>query len=131
MRSQNHSNALLVELMIIIAFFMLSATMLMQVFSAAKKQGDKADMLNRALTDAQNIAEVMYASDNSEEALAGMGFVCEDGIWIMAEDETIAMVTLEEEESGAGVMEKQYIRILKDDEELIALPGAKYREAER
>ena len=128
MRSQNHSNALLVELMIIIAFFMLSATMLMQVFSAARKQGYKADMLNSALIEAQNIAEIMYASDNSEEALADMGFACENGIWRLEEEDTVALVTLETEELGSGIMEKQYIRILKDEEELIALPGARYRE---
>ena len=131
MKAQNHSNALLVELMIIIAFFMLSATMLMQVFSAARKQGDRADMLNKALIEAQNIAEIIYASDNSEEALAGMGFVCENDIWKLEQDDTVALVTLETEELNAGVMEKQSVRILKDEEELIVLPGAKYREVER
>ena len=131
MKSQNHSNALLVELMIIIAFFMLSATMLMQVFSAAKQQGDKADILNKALIDAQNIAEIMYTSDNSEEALAGMGFVCENGVWRMEADNTVTLVTLETQDLSSGVMEKQNIRIFKGEEELISLPGAKYREVVR
>ena len=45
MRTGRSSNALLVELLIVIAFFMLSATILMQVFAGARTQSDRAERI--------------------------------------------------------------------------------------
>ena len=42
MKTGNRSNALLVELLIVVLFFMLAATVLLQVFTGASDQGTRA-----------------------------------------------------------------------------------------
>ena len=61
-RSYGHGNVLLVELLIVVAFFMLAASFLMQMFAAARKQGEDAGLLNEVLVSAQNTAELLYAA---------------------------------------------------------------------
>ena len=128
MRSINRSNALLVELLIVIAFFMLSSTVILQLFSAARAQSDSAQTLLKAQTDAQNVAEVLYASDNAEKALEDMGFVEEYGVWKLIEGRRITEVEENTEEQGAGVMYSAQVRIIENGKEVINLPVARYEE---
>ena len=129
MKSAGHSNALLVELLIVAAFFMLSATFLVQMFSAAKMQGEKAEDLNQVLVEAQNIAERLYAAPDPEEALAGMGFSGADGVWSRKTgDDLTAEVRLQTEPGSAGILNMQTVRICRDGETLIELPVARYEE---
>ena len=67
MKTHNRSNALLVELMIVILFFMLSATILLQVFAASTNQSRNADITTRALTGAQNTADRLYAAPDAQK----------------------------------------------------------------
>ena len=130
MKSHGHSNALLLELMIAVAFFILSAAVLMQVFAASHKQSERAGVLTQALCDAQNIAEKLYASDNAGQLLEEMGFSEEDGIWKYAQGSIITEVSIEEQILPDGILEMQNVRMLKDGEELIMLPSSRYREVQ-
>ena len=49
MKSGSRSNALLVELLIVVMFFMLSSTVLLQVFATARTQSDRAALMIQAL----------------------------------------------------------------------------------
>ena len=129
MKSGNRSNALLVELLIVIMFFMLSATFLMQVFSAARNQGEQADAYNRALVDAQNLAEQLYAAEDPEDQLGRLGFASDDGIWQMESDGLVTEVTLSEEAGNHGMLRQDSVTVYQDGKELITLPVAKYVEA--
>ena len=51
MKSGNRSNALLVELLIVVMFFMLSSTVLLQVFSTARNQSRRAELMTDALEE--------------------------------------------------------------------------------
>ena len=42
MKGNHYGNALLVELLIVVLFFMLSSTVLLQLFASARNQGAKA-----------------------------------------------------------------------------------------
>ena len=64
-RSTNRSNALLVELLIVVMFFMLSATVLLQVFAAARNQSRQAERMIGALNTAQNVADELYAAEDA------------------------------------------------------------------
>ena len=69
MKSENHANALLVELLIVIFFFMLGATILVQVFERSYHQGQKAQIGIYALSEAQNAADRLYQADDVEAEL--------------------------------------------------------------
>ena len=53
MRNNNRSNILLVEILIAVLFFMLSATVLMRVFVTARNMTVRSGVEAAALTDAQ------------------------------------------------------------------------------
>ena len=90
MKPKNHSNALLIELLIVVFFFMISATVLLRLFSEARSQSKKAEILAAATVQAQNVAEQLYASNDREEKLLQLGFAGqEDGWTLLKEDYTI------------------------------------------
>ncbi len=128
MRSNNRSNALLVELLIVVLFFMLASTVLLQVFVKARNMSEKSGWITRALTEAQNVSERLAASDDPEAALADLGFAPQGDAWVLAEDGFVTEVVLSAEDRAAGKMRRQEVRVLKDGEELLSLPGARYQE---
>ena len=74
MDNRNRSNVLLVEILIAVLFFMLSATVVVQVFVTAHNLTAKAGVETRALAEAQNVAEALYAADDVDEALEALAF---------------------------------------------------------
>ena len=134
MRSGSHSNALLVELLIVVLFFMISATVLMQIFSAARMQGEKSGELTRAGADAQNLAEVLSSSEDPEKVLMEIGFIPDNGIntqYKLEEDGLVTLVQCFEEAMGSGILKRQQIEIYKDDSLLIELPAVRYQEGQQ
>lgn len=131
-RSYGHGNVLLVELLIVVAFFMLAASFLMQMFAAARKQGEDAGLLNEVLVSAQNTAELLYAAEDPETALTELGFVSDPdadaGIWRSESEGLVTEVQMQEEATDAGRLATQTVRVLRDGEQLIELPVAKYEE---
>ena len=131
-RSYGHGNVLLVELLIVVAFFMLAAAFLMQMFAAARAQGEDAGLLDEVLVSAQNTAELLYAAEDPEMALAELGFVNDpdaaSGIWRSESEGLVTEVQMQEEATDAGRLVTQTVRVLRDDEQLIELPVAKYEE---
>ena len=130
-RSFGRGNALLVELLIVVAFFMLAASFLMQMFAAARTQGEDAGLINEVLVSAQNTAEILYAAEDPEMALAEMGFVSDPdaaGMWRSGSEDLVTEVQMQEEATDAGRLVTQTVRVLRDGEQLIELPVAKYEE---
>ena len=129
MRGNHHGNALLVELLIVVLFFMLSSTVLLPLFATAREQGAKAETLTEATTLAQNIADTLYASDETDAALTEMGFSSEGDRWILPGERLTAAVDFAPEETEAGILNRYSVRIFSGEELLIVLPGARYEEA--
>ena len=130
MKSGNRSNALLVELLIVVMFFMLSATVLLQVFSTARSQSSRAGMLIEALNEAQNVADRLYADEDAEAALAEMGFSLQNGQWSREDNGYAIAVAKSEEAAPNGVMNRFEVRAVQNDEALLTLPVARYREVQ-
>ncbi len=124
----SRGNALLVELLIVVMFFMLSATVLLQVFAAARTQSEQAGRLNDALCVAQNTADLLYAAPDAEETLSGLGFEEENGLWRLPGDAFDVTVRCSETAEGAGVMQRCQVQAQHDNEVLVDLPVARYRE---
>ncbi len=137
MRSKSRSNVLLVEILIAVLFFMLSATVLMRVFAAARNLTVRSGVESRALTEAQNVAEALYASEDVEQTLSQLQFASSHGTWSKDCGEYSLYVTAETQPTGAGEVWSGSVSAfykLRDpdaaraaDEELFRLPCAKYK----
>jgi len=88
MKRANRTNALVVELMMAVLFFMLASTVLAQVFGHARVVSNRAEVLTRALAAAQNTADRLYAAGDPEQTLSEEGFTqSEEGLWEKEEEE--------------------------------------------
>ena len=131
MKSRNRSNALLVELLIVIMFFMLAATVLIQVFSAAEKQSRDSGQMIQLLNQAQNLADRLYDAEKPDSFLSEEGFASADNAWIRTESgsQITARVTITEQPADAGKMRYYKVSFLNaQNEVLITLDNAKYLE---
>lgn len=130
MKSGNHSNALLVELLIVVLFFMLSATVLLQVFSTARNQSVRAGTLIDALNETQNVADRLYAAWDMETALSELGFSRRENFWRLDEGDYAITVTANQEAAPNGTMARYEVRAIQNEDVLLTLPVARYREVQ-
>lgn len=129
MRTGRSSNALLVELLIVIAFFMLSATILMQVFAGARTQSDRAERIALAVQEAQNTADRLLAAEEPEAALREMGFEASEGGWSRTEEGYRLTVTGGADALDYGSLRRLTVRAeASDGEALLTLPVVRYEE---
>ena len=129
MRSANKSNALLVELLIVVLFFMLSSTVLLQVFSTARSQSALSDTLIQASNAAQSAADRLYAAKDAENTLKESGWTLEDGLWRLNGDDFDLTVFISREQQPSGELLRYQVRAVSGGQTLVELPGARYREA--
>ena len=126
MREGHRANALLVELLLVILFFMLGATTLVELFANAKHKSLQARATNTAIMEAENIADDLYGAEDPDKVLAELGFTQENGIWTLEKDEYSLTVTGEEEAAEAGVLRKFTISATGDGKDLFSLPSTRY-----
>ena len=135
MKEGSRANALLVELLLVIFFFMISAAILVQVFADAKLKSRTANAYNETMLEAQNIAEDLYASNDPDAVLNSYGFTAQDGGWVLDKDGYSLKITVREEETDAGVLrtydvsgiEKTHDKSGTEKETvLLALPSTRY-----
>ena len=140
MGKRNRSNVLLVEILIAVLFFMLSATVLVQVFATARNMTTRAGVETLALAEAQNVADTLYAADDPEAALEQMEFRLYHDAWSKDAGDFTLYVESEEIPQESGALWKGVVRVFYNNrnveevrpeaEELFALPCARYREGE-
>ena len=104
MRNKNRSNVLLLEILIAVLFFMLSATVLMRVFATARNMTVRSGVETAAISEAQNVAEALYAADDVERALADMGFSSGHGAWSQDRGDYTLYVEGAAVPAGAGAL---------------------------
>ena len=153
MKTGSRSNAMLVELLIVILFFMLGATLVMQVFEKAFSLSHMAGVEAKSLTQAQNIADHIMGQNDWAESFESLGFsrmdILPDGSipdgwqeaqagedtedadgrkdgWVQISGETVIQAFWSENKTQAGTLLDGVIRVLHGDEILIELPCAKY-----
>ena len=126
MKEGSRANALLVELLLVIFFFMISAAVLVQVFADAKLKSRTAHATNATMLEAQNIAEDLYATDDPDAVLAGYGFTKDGDAWILQKDGYLLKVEVREEDSEAGTLRTYSISGIEGDKTLLTLPSTRY-----
>ena len=131
MKSGSRSNALLVELLIVVMFFMLASTTLLEVYATARNQSAQSGTLTQALNAAQNTADRLYAAQDAEKTLAAMDFVEKDGTWRLSCDGYDLSVTATTEQREAGFLSRYQVQAVQGEKVLVNLPVACYREGQK
>ena len=126
MKEGGRANALLVELLIVIFFFMIAATNLVEMFAAAKLNSMEAKALNDSMLKAQNLADELYGASDPEALLAEMQSRNEDGTWVMDDDGYLIKVTHHDEESENGVLRTYDVTSYQGEKQLLTLPSTRY-----
>ena len=109
MRTNHHSNALLVELLIVVLFFMLASTVLIRLFGAAWDQSRKAEQKAEAVAELQNVADMLYARQDMKSALEEMGFTGEGVQWTRDDGRMNVTVVTDEQKNSFGVLQNHEI----------------------
>ena len=140
MSKNNRSNVLLVEILIAVLFFMLSATVLVRVFVTARNMTVRAGVETRALSEAQSVADILHEAGDVDEKLEEMAFIGAHGVWTKSYGDYTIYVQGESQPAGAGTLWQGTVRAFysmrnvdvarQEDEELFALPCAHYREVQ-
>lgn len=128
MRSRPKSSALLMELLIVILFFMIASMILIRVFAAARLQSEKAEMITDSLSEAQNVADRLYVSEEPEILLESLGFSSQDGVWVRDSGKYRMEALIAEEGDEAGIFRRQEVRVISEDEMLFSLPCSRRQE---
>ena len=126
MGNGKRQSALLVEIIIAVLFFALSATVILDVFATAYAQSTYAAACNAAMEEAQNCEEHIYASASPEQTLIEDGFVANGDTWTREGEGYTLYVELGQEETGAGMLRTAEIRAMRGERELLTLPCARY-----
>jgi len=126
MREGHRANALLVELLLVILFFMLGATTLVELFADAKHKSLQARATNTAIMEAENIADDLYGAEDPDAVLAELGFTQDGEGWTLEKKEYTLKVTREDETVEAGELRKYTISATGDGKDLFSLPSTRY-----
>ena len=126
MKEGSRANALLVELLLVIFFFMISAAVLVQVFEDAKLKSRTAHATTATMLEAQNIAEDLYASEDPDAVLTGYGFTAEGDAWILQKEGYLLKVTLREEETASGTLKTYDVAGIEGENTLLTLPSTRF-----
>ena len=126
MREGHRANALLVELLLVIFFFMLASMTLVELFSGAKHKTLQARATNNAIMEAENIADELYGSDDPDATLSALGFTSDGGVWTLERKEYTLTVTQSEEATEAGTLRLLKIAGTGDGQDLFTIPSTRY-----
>jgi hypothetical protein len=131
MREGSRANALLMELLLVIFFFMIGAAILVQLFADARHKSIQARAASESLAEGQNCAEAIYAldgDDDPEQWLADYGFKrTDDGKWVLEREDYKLTVTAEApEKTASGSIRTYNITAEGDGVELYTLPSTRY-----
>ena len=133
----NRSRALLIEILIAVFFFMIAATVIVRVFVASHHLTVRSGVESQALSEAQNVADAIYAAEDVNVELRDMGFVISHGVWTRAAENGTYTIYVEGDEAPteAGSLWSGTVRAFyrsadvsrPQDEELFSLECVRYR----
>ena len=126
MRDTHRSNTLLLELLIVILFFSLALTTIVQIFTNARLQSRRATARTEAITLVQNLADEVYLSEKPEQVLARYGLTGEDNQWTYEGENYTLTVTEMDEKNEAGTLRRMTFSVASMGDELFSLPCDRY-----
>lgn len=126
MTNGKRQSMLLVEIVIAVLFFALSATVILDMYAAAYAKSALAGAQSAATTDAQNLAEQLKTAEDWPSLLTGAGFDAADGAYTLERDGYRLAVTANEENAGAGTLRTAEICALRGEASLLTLRAVRY-----
>ena len=127
MQKEHRSPTFLVELMLVILFFCISCTAILQLFAVTARQSRRAAMLDEARLTAENLSDTLYSSADAKTCLEDAGFSFIDNTWQKLEDSgLLTRVSLQDEQTEAGHLRHASISITDNGDELVVLPCDRY-----
>ena len=126
MREGGRANALLVELLLVIFFFMICAAVLSQVYADGKLKSRTAEATNAVMLEAQNLSEEIYGSDDPEAVLSAYGFTENGDEYVLEHERYTLRVTKQTEQTEVGILRTYQISGLEGDKVLMTIPSTKY-----
>lgn len=126
MSKSRNQNALLVEIMIAVLFFALCSTVILETFVAAREYSRRAGIQNEALVDLQDLAERLYAEEDTNRLMEAEGFGAENEGWKLDAGEYTIEVEFAQEEAPVGTLNSALLRALYGDKILAELPWTRY-----
>lgn len=102
-RQGYQGNVLLVEIIVVLLFFSLSAVIFMGVFVRARQMTEEAALLTAANERMSAWAEELALTPAAEEYLAAQGFLQTDGQWALTGEQAVYTAQAAEENTGAGI----------------------------
>ena len=126
-RESSRANALLVELLLVIFFFMISAAILVQLFADARHKSLQARAATAAIAEAQNCAEDLYGRDDYTAWLRDNGFTADgENKWTREYDGFRLNITEEIEKTAGGEIRTFQINGFGDGKDLFTIPSTRY-----
>ncbi len=130
MKSGSRANALLVELLIVIIFFMFVSVTLVEFFAASREKSVAAQTTGAAILDAQNLAEELYGNEDPEAHLQALGGVRDADEWVLNRDGYVLRITESNEESEGGILRTMLVSAEAHGKQLLTLPSVRYVQKE-
>lgn len=130
MKQNGRMNTLLVELIIVVLFFMLASTTLVQVFGAAKQYSNRAEACTQAMMQAQNMAEALYATPDVEDKLTEWGFELTEGQWRKDCGSYVMTADYAQKSTEAGTLLQTTLSPQYQGDALFTLPVVRYAAGE-
>ena len=126
--SRPNHKALLAELLVVVLFFTLSQVVILQAITKAEQINRNAQIRNHALMQAENAAETLAVSDDTEQALLELGFVQNGEFYILTDPQGYRLqAEIRNQEQSAGSLTSVELKAYQQEETLFSLPVARYR----
>ncbi len=104
MKKHGTANILLIELVLVILFFMLCVSTLVEMFGLARVKSAHAKAGSQAMLIVENLEERLAGTADAGAELEKDGFVLEDGVWTLRQENYTLTAVESEEKTGAGAL---------------------------
>lgn len=121
-----HMNALLMEILLAVLFFALSAAVILQLFAVGYDLSARADALDRAVNHARQISQQLYAAEDMQAVLEENHFAQSTDVWRLSAQDYTLEATLAVQTQAAGTLCSASIVALVEGETAVTLPCAHY-----
>ena len=102
MKKHGTANVLLIELALVILFFMLCVSVIVEVFGGARLASREARSRTEAMMTVEKLEARLAGTEDAAAALESSGFTPEGSGWVLKEGNYILKAELLEEQTGAG-----------------------------
>ncbi len=127
MKKHSTANILLMELLVVILFFMLCVSTLVEVLGLARGKSAFARAENDAMLKVENLESLIRESGETADALKDSGFAENGDGWTLTEETFILHATIADEKTEAGTLQTVTFTAQRPDGTgLLELPVKRY-----